>query len=234
MLTAELLLQPTIYFWLYVYTCFLLDNPPSSSCPVELSSSFPIFLTLNVNRPTNIDFLECSILINTVKSVSQTPASLLPAFRSGVCSSALCTVCLSFSLLFYSAFILSSFIYWVSTRVVFASICVCFMLLFYFFYDFSLYLFSVCAHACVCVCVHAHEGRTENRFWELVLFFHHLVPWNQTQVARLGDRRPYQLSHLTRLNLLFYFIILSFSTEGGARTLCVLLSMYSVPDCVCC
>ncbi|EDL36101.1 emopamil binding protein-like, isoform CRA_a, partial [Mus musculus] len=92
---------------------------------------------------------------DTVKSVSQTPASLLLAFRFAICSSALCAVCLSFSLFYYFTlllFYLDLFIECLGVWYIQVYVGVCFMFLFYFFCDFNFYLFILC----VCACMRVH------------------------------------------------------------------------------
>lgn len=48
--------------------------------------------------------------------------------------------------------------------------------------------------------------RSEDNFWELVLFFHHVHLRDQTRVVKLGNRCSCSLSHLARSNPSFCFV----------------------------
>lgn len=59
-----------------------------------------------------------------------------------------------------------------------------------------------CMYVCGHICGTAYMWKSEDNFQELVLFFNHVGPGAQTQVARSGSRHLYQRSRLTGLRTL--------------------------------
>lgn len=95
--------------------------------------------------------------------------------------------------------------------------------LFFFFLLKSIPLEYV--YLCLCICTHAVHlcGGQENSFWEWVLSFHFVGPWDWTQDIRLGDKCTYPLSCLTRpprLSL-YFLMVASFFSGAGAPLDCV-------------
>jgi hypothetical protein len=59
----------------------------------------------------------------------------------------------------------------------------------------------VCVCVCMCVFVCVCVLKSENDLQELVFYFSHVTPGNQTRVKRFGCKHLYPLSHLTSLQM---------------------------------
>lgn len=51
---------------------------------------------------------------------------------------------------------------------------------------------KMCGGACLTIYVQ----RSKDNVWEKALSFHHMGPGNQTQIARIGGKALYLMSHL--------------------------------------
>lgn len=64
---------------------------------------------------------------------------------------------------------------------------------------------SLCVYICMSRYVYMYAMVCiwlQDKLWELVLFFYHVDPWNQTQVIMFHDKYLYLLSHIFHLTLL--------------------------------